>query len=280
MVTQPLNKKRGVFMKKSIFLDHIITAAEQCGASVDDMIHYAAALGFDGADVKWSIKESPCREYVLRYAEKLRTSNMSVSCVYRYCLLANGYSEADMRDFFRTVKEAGCTQAMIIPGKYKENRELEAVAIVKSLNELCDMAEEYGVMVTTEDFDSENAVISGIKDANYFLEKVPKLGFTLDTGNFICFGDDPLDAVKVFGNRITHVHLKDRSYTPLTEGDGKAEFTGLYSAPPGEGFLPIRECIKELQSIGYDGFVTAEHFLASDMKEYIRRSADFLNTVI
>ena len=267
-------------MRKSIFLDHIITAAEQCGASVDDMIRYAAALGFDGADVKWSIKESPCREYVIRYSKRLREAGMSVSCVYRYCLLADGYSEPDMRDFFRTVEEAGCTQAMIIPGKYKGDRDVETAAIVTALGELCDMAEEYGVTVTTEDFDSANAVINGIESVDYFLRKVPKLGFTLDTGNFICFGDDPLDAIKVLGNRITHVHLKDRSHMPLTEGDGKAEFTGLYSAPPGEGFLPVRECIKELQSIGYDGFVTAEHFLAKDMKEYIRRSAEFLNTVL
>ena len=143
-------------MKKSIFLDHIITAAEQCGESVDDMIRYAASLGFEGADIKWSIKESPCREYVLRYAEKLRAADMSVSCVYRYCLLANGYSESDMRDFFLALQEVNCSQAMIIPGKYKENRELEAAAIVKNLNELCDMAEEYGVTVTTEDFDSDN----------------------------------------------------------------------------------------------------------------------------
>lgn len=267
-------------MRKSIFLDHIITAAEQTGESIEQMIDYVADLGFEGADVKWSIKEAPCCEYVLRQSERLRVAGMSVSCVYRYCLLASGYSEADMRDFFRTLQDVNCSQAMIIPGKYKENRELEAAAIVTALGELCDMAEEYGVTVTTEDFDSENAVISGIKDANYFLEKVPKLGFTLDTGNFICFGDDPIDAIKVLGKRITHVHLKDRSYTPLTEGDGKAEFTGLYSAPPGEGFLPIRECIRELKNIGYDGFVTAEHFLAGDMKEYIRRSAEFLNTVI
>lgn len=266
-------------MKKSIFLDHIAVAAEQRDESVEDMIRYTASLGFDGADVRWSIKDAVCRDAVMAASKKLHKAGMSVSCVYRYCVLAEGYSETDMREFFRTVQEAGCSQAMIIPGKYKENRELEAAAIVKNLGELCDMAEEYGVTVTTEDFDSQNAVISGIEAANYFLRKVPKLGFTLDTGNFICFGDDPLDAIRTVGNRITHVHLKDRSHTPLTKGDGKAEFAGLYSAPPGEGFLPIRECIEELHNVGYDGFVTVEHFLANDMKDYIRRSADFLRSV-
>lgn len=267
-------------MKKSIFLDHILTAAEQCGQSADGMINYAASLGYKGADVRWSVKDSLGGEAVIRSAKDLHRGGMCVSCVYRYCVLSGAYSEADMRDFFKTVAEVGCSQAMIIPGNYKGDRVAELAAIVSRLRELCDMAEEYGVTVTTEDFDNVNAVVSGVSAADYILQRVPKLGFTLDTGNFICFGDDPLDAVKVFGNRITHVHLKDRSYTPITEGDGKAEFAGLYPSPIGEGFLPIRECIKELKNIGYDGFVTAEHFLAEDMKEYIRRSAEFLNTVI
>ena len=36
-------------MKRSIFLDHIITAASQTGESIEQMIYYVANLGFEGA---------------------------------------------------------------------------------------------------------------------------------------------------------------------------------------------------------------------------------------
>ena len=47
----------------------------------------------------------------------------------------------------------------------------------------------------------------------------------------------------------------------------------------GKGDLTIRECLRLLAEMGYDGYLAVEHFGHPKMKEAIRDSAMFLDNV-
>jgi sugar phosphate isomerase/epimerase len=79
-----------------------------------------------------------------------------------------------------------------------------------------------------------------------YLDSVP-LAVNLDPSHFVLCGDDVCDAVRAWGGRIAHVHLKDAFGVPGREGE---DFTFLL---PGEGSVPWPELLETLDAMGYPG---------------------------
>jgi L-ribulose-5-phosphate 3-epimerase len=75
------------------------------------------------------------------------------------------------------------------------------------------------------------------------------LGLTVDTGWWATHGYDPVQAIEELGDRVWHVHLKD----VLREGEPHD------TCRWGEGVVPVEECVRALQRIGYTGAITVEH---------------------
>lgn len=89
-----------------------------------------------------------------------------------------------------------------------------------------------------------------------------------DSGNYFIAGEDCLEALNIFRDRIAHVHLKDR----VTEAD--------FACPAiGSGCIPEAEVIHALLDSGYDGWFTVEHFGAEDMLTAARKSYSFVTSV-
>ena len=85
------------------------------------------------------------------------------------------------------------------------------------------------------------------------LEKIarggPMFGATIDTGWWATQGYDPVAAIDELQDRLLHVHLKD------VRALGEPHETCRW----GEGLVPVQECLRALQRIGYDGAVAVEH---------------------
>ena len=102
------------------------------------------------------------------------------------------------------------------------------------------------------------------EDAERVLKAIPKLWLLLDTGHLQAAGSDPLKVVKVLGNRIAHVHLKDFYMDdPKTwKWDYKTSKFGetarFCELGRGNGRLDVKKILKELERIGYDGWVAVE----------------------
>jgi sugar phosphate isomerase/epimerase len=77
----------------------------------------------------------------------------------------------------------------------------------------------------------------------------PRLGVCVDTGWFGTQGYDPAAAIRELGDRVLHVHLKDVLHL------GEPHETCRY----GEGVVDIRECVRALETIGYEGAISIEH---------------------
>jgi sugar phosphate isomerase/epimerase len=68
---------------------------------------------------------------------------------------------------------------------------------------------------------------------------------TFDTTHIGTTGVDLLEAYNVFKDRIENIHLSDY--------DGKTQHQ-----LPGEGYLPLRELLRQVKLDGYDGIITLE----------------------
>lgn len=89
------------------------------------------------------------------------------------------------------------------------------------------------------------------------------VGLCLDTGHYLYGGGDPVDAVRQFGERIWHLHLKDvrasvldavrRKRLGFLEAVGRGVFCEL-----GEGAVNIRAVVAALQEANYDGWAVVE----------------------
>ncbi len=105
------------------------------------------------------------------------------------------------------------------------------------------------------------------------------IGLCLDTGHLRLGRGDPLRAIRDWGPRINHVHLKDArtaileqivaEAAPVQEIWRRRAFCAL-----GEGDIPIGEVLDALSGIGYTGWIVVEQDVLPDPREPDRPAAE------
>ncbi len=91
----------------------------------------------------------------------------------------------------------------------------------------------------------------------------PFVGVYYDIGNATAFGEDPVAEIKLLGDRIKQVHVKDREGELL-----------------GEGLVKIPECLRALQDIGYDGYLMLETPATDDPVAAGKANLEYLRALI
>jgi inosose dehydratase len=116
------------------------------------------------------------------------------------------------------------------------------------------------------------------------------LGLCLDTGHYVFGGGDPVDAVRSYGARIRHLHLKDVQLPVLEAARGdkvgflEAVRRGVF-CELGDGAVELNTVIKELTAGGYSEWAIVEQDVDTrnmNVKpfESARRSRQYLRNVI
>jgi inosose dehydratase len=89
------------------------------------------------------------------------------------------------------------------------------------------------------------------------------LGLCLDTGHYFFGGGDPVDAVRLYGSRIRHLHLKDVRLPILNIA--REEEIGFLEAVRrgvfcelGEGDIDLNAVVRDLAGLGYSGWTVVE----------------------
>ena len=131
------------------------------------------------------------------------------------------------------------------------------------------------ILVTLEDFDGPVQPFARTYQLLWFMENVPGLKFTLDTGNFAYSDEDTVQAYEVLKDYIVHVHCKDRNVDPALTGEHRYN-RGLLAAAVGSGYLPMKEILDRLKESGYEDYLAIEHFNAADQVAFMEQSAAFL----
>ena len=130
-------------------------------------------------------------------------------------------------------------------------------SIHEKLHEPIQWARELGIDLLLEPHGIVTDTVPSMSKLLDALGNEEVVGVNLDTGNCWLGGGDPLEFVKVFGERIKHVHWKDMGEEWLPQR-GKVFGCGMGLIALGEGIVGIDAIVSELKAIGFEGPTTLE----------------------
>ena len=83
---------------------------------------------------------------------------------------------------------------------------------------------------------------------------------TLDTGHAAAGGDDPIDLLRRWGDRVNHVHLKDVNMEAVDKASAEGSVFSMADAavPLGEGDLDLAGFMRALAERDYRGWIVVE----------------------
>lgn len=265
-------------MRVSVFLDHLRDISAQKGCTLAAAMKEAKKSGVDYVEVNADALAN-CDDFL----RLLTQTGLEVGGLYAFFDFAHKDQSDACRQVIDMAEKLHAANILAIPGYVEEGEDREVMRdkMAAGLDGLCSEAALRGLHVTLEDFDSERAPYGTAEEVVWFLERVPRLGCTFDTGNFLYHGQDVLKAYDMLEARIQHVHMKDRGYRALTGEEPVVSVKGrkLYPAPVGNGELPMAEIVRRLYERGYDGICAMEHFGARDQLLYMRRSARWMKNI-
>ena len=147
--------------------------------------------------------------------------------------------------------------------KYVMNNE-EWDTFCNGMNKLGKIAkEEYGISLTFHHH--MGTVVQTAAEVERMMEGTDPeyVSLLFDTGHFAYCGEDPLEMVKKYINRIKHVHLKDirpeivekvkKENLSFLDGVRLGTFT-----IPGDGCIDFDPIFKVLEDAGYEGYMLVE----------------------
>ncbi len=242
--------------RAATFFHHIKLASAERNETLADTIDWVLKLGYEAAELDADDLDG---------TELLKKKGMQVSSIYRNYRWQDEIDTESMEDHVRLAVRLGASRIMAIPGFYSgvdEERERELAGMHEGMRKLAELAKDNNLTLTIEDYDNALSPIATMEGMNSFLEAVPDLKVTLDTGNFIFSAEDILTAEQMFHTKITHVHLKDRLWSRTGAGDILECTDGriMYPCAVGDGDIPVDEVLRRLAQADYDGYVVTEFF--------------------
>lgn len=130
-------------------------------------------------------------------------------------------------------------------------------SIREKLYEPIQWAEEFGIELLLEPHGILTDTVAGMNRILDAIGHEKTVGINLDTGNSWLGGGEPLEFVKQFKQRIRHVHWKDMP-REMEAKRGKIFGCGMGLIPLGDGVVGIKEIVRELKKVGFNGPTTLE----------------------
>ena len=156
-------------------------------------------------------------------------------------------------------------------------RKEQIFTIVEKLRSPVQWAAELGIKLLLEPHGRVTDTIDGMGEVLDRLGHPETVGVCLDTGNSWLGGAEPLDYIKTFGSRISHVHWKDLPASMIPER-GKSYGCGMATIPLGDGVVGIPEIVRHLKQSGFDGATTLEIFGPEAVKQSVLRLQEWWQT--
>jgi sugar phosphate isomerase/epimerase len=146
-------------------------------------------------------------------------------------------------------------------------------AYVRALNleffrTLCAYGETYGVIICVENMPFGKQQLARVAPLLEFVKEVdsPWLRVCLDTGHCACLGDDPIEAVRLLGDKLAVLHVHDN--------DGKGDRHWF----PGLGIIDWEAFMHALVEIGFEGALSLEvgyrYFKELERDEYFAKISE------
>jgi len=229
------------------------------GWSWDEIYATAKDLGLNGIEVRGLENEmyapqakpfSP--EYLAATIEKLKSGHMVIPMLTSGCDLSDrenkGKNIAEGKNYIDLAVKLGAQYIRVLGDTDPAPAGYIDVSFVKnSYLELCEYAQDKNVLVLME----TNGVFADSKVMRCFMENVnhPNAGVLWDVHHpWRFFHEIPEDTAAAIGNFVKYLHIKDSVMK-----NGKVNYRML-----GYGDVPVLDCLKQMSSLGFDGFVSLE----------------------
>ena len=149
-------------------------------------------------------------------------------------------------------------------GKSIRSFEKALPIIARGCAEVTDYAVKKGIRTTVE---NHGFFCQGSERVLQLFQAVDHENFGLlcDIGNFLCFDEDPLEAVSRVAPFTIHVHAKDflfKNGSEMNPGYGFSRTRGgnyIRGTILGHGVIPVTQCLAILKRAGFDGYVGLEY---------------------
>lgn len=242
-----------------------LNGATTMHADLSTDIQAASAAGYNLLEI-WSAK-------LYRYLESKTTADLkgeldaagiepySINSIEHITFRSDADHAAiveECRTLSKIAGEIGCPYIVVVPGKLPEGVTKEGIIdeSVRVLNELSDIASEYGVSLAFEFLGQTDCSVQTLDLCNEIVEKVGRdnVGNVIDSFHFYA-GNSTFEAIdQMDPKKLFIFHINDAEDLP------KEQLTDAQRLYPGLGILPLGELKKRFDGIGYDRMVSIEIF--------------------
>ncbi len=151
----------------------------------------------------------------------------------------------------------------VTPGEEGVTHEVGTQRWIEMMAELAPPAADHGVVLCLENvgrgYGKSAPELANMADT----VASPALKVYYDVGNALAFGNDPVAEIKLLGDRIGEVHIKERDADLL-----------------GEGVVPIPACLSALRELGYDDWLVLETAPTADPETAARYNLEYLRKLL
>lgn len=287
---------RKIHMKVTCFLENIFQGAESVGIAPDKALMELKASGLDLIYAGgWILKNG--MQDVLK--AMMDAAGVGLEGMFWFYDFGNHPEDTSYRALIDATAELGGTNVLLVPGMTSVSKEQKAGVMAAEEKNRKHLLENMvivlrnavaygatkGVAVSMEDFDGMEAPYCTAKGLQYFMEAVPGLQCSFDTGNFIMYHEDELSAFELFRDRLCTVHLKDRAKVAQFPDDQFkicADGSKVYTPAVGSGYIRMAEILEQLKLQQYSGNVIVELFdhSPSHMLDSLKQSVQWVKKQI
>jgi len=249
---------------------------------LEDVIRAAADMGAEGIGFDYFMLSKQMRKDPAPLKELIEETGLDVvfgfGVPFALPNLVHQVLENRKDEMFDLAHEFGSTVirvcgGVIIPNMFHKsfhvviNKDREIREVAKRLREFTEDASLEGLKVAMENH-SDYSVGEMIQ----ILDRVDHDHFriTLDTGNAVYLGEDPVETARRLAPFTSYTHIKDAAH----------EGPFIFSVPLGEGEVDLPAIVELLRDYSYDGLYAIEVDLplwkVEKEEESLRRSIDYL----
>ena len=228
------------------------------GQTISEKFQSAKEAGFEGIEVMSHLD----RNEVLKARDTAGLTIPSV-CGSLHSKMPLSHPDPKIREeglaalkvTLEDAKAYGADTILLVPGRVSETVSYDDCwnRSVEEIKKVIPLAEKLNVKIAIENV-WNNFLLSPMEAANYVDQfQSPMVKFYFDCGNILAYGW-PEQWIKILGNRITKVHIKEYS-RKIADTQGKS---AGFKVKLQEGDVNWSAVMKALDEIGYDGWTTIE----------------------